>query len=136
MCSTLICLRSICGPFRRQRRCSKQKLHSLDGEQAWWFGVLMRGELPGAGNEPRCCPTQTVFNHYLEQAHRAGIRRKRIETLIGTFLKKYVPGLRRSERRGIGPIYEFPPLLECRAAFERLIQQEIDWPEQDDWRAF
>lgn len=114
----------------------EQKLHSLDGEQGWWLGVLMRGELPGALNEPRCCPTQTVFNHYLEQTDRAGIRRRRIETLIGTFLKKYVPGLRRSERRGIGPIYEFPPLLECRAAFERLIQQEIDWPEQDDWRRF
>jgi hypothetical protein len=45
-----------------------------------------------------------------------------------------VPGLRPSERGGIGPIYEFPPLAECRAAFERQIQQKIDWPEQEDWR--
>jgi hypothetical protein len=112
----------------------EQKLHSLDGEQAWWFGVLMNGELPGYMNEPRCCLRRSLFNHYLEETNRAGIRRKRIETLIGTFLKKYVPGLRRSERRGIGPIYEFPPLAECRAAFERIIQQEIDWPEQEDWR--
>jgi len=63
-----------------------------------------------------------------------GIRRKRIETLIGTFLNKNVPGLRRREKRGDGSIYEFPPLAKCRAAFERLIQQETDWPEQEDWR--
>jgi hypothetical protein len=112
----------------------EQKLHSLDGEQAWWFGVLMNGELPRAWNEPRCCPTQAVFNHYLEQTDRTGIRRKRIETLVGTFLNKSVPGLRRREKRGDGSIYEFPPLAECRRAFETLIQQEIDWPEEDDWR--
>jgi hypothetical protein len=111
----------------------EQKLHSLDGEQAWWLGVLMNGELPGSMDEPRCCRKQALFSHYLEETNRAGIKRKRIETLIGIFLKNYVPGLRRSERRGIGSIYEFPPLGECRAAFERLIQQEIDWPEQDDW---
>lgn len=112
----------------------EQKLHSLDAEQAWWFGVLMNGELPGYINEPRCCLKQTLFNHYLEETNRAGIKRKRIETLIGIFLKKYVPGLRPSARRGIGAIYEFPPLAECRVAFERLIQQENDWPDQDDWR--
>jgi hypothetical protein len=112
----------------------EQKLHSLDGEQAWWLSVLTDGELPGNMNEPRCCSTQTLFNHYREETNRAGIKRKRIETLIGTFLNKHVPGLRRREKRGDGSIYEFPPLAECRGAFEALIQQEIDWPEQDDWR--
>jgi hypothetical protein len=108
----------------------EQKLHSLDGEQAWWFGVLMNGELPGYMGEPRCCRKRSLFDHYIEETNRSGVRRKRIETLIGIFLKNCVPGLRPSERGGIGPIYEFPPLAECRAAFERLIQQEIDWPEQ------
>ena len=70
----------------------------------------------------------------IEETNRAGFKRKQIETVLGIFLKKYVPGLRPSERGGIGPIYEFPPLADCRAAFERLIQQEIDWPEQKDWR--
>jgi hypothetical protein len=111
----------------------EQKLHSLDGEQAWWFGVLMNGELPGHMNEPRCCLRRGLFNHYIEETNRVGVRRKRIETLIGKFLQDYVPGLRRSDRAD-GPIYEFPPLADCRAAFERLIQQEIDWPEQEDWR--
>jgi hypothetical protein len=98
------------------------------------LGVLMSGELPGAWHEPRCCPTQAVFSDYIGQADRAGIRRKRIETLVGTFLNNNVPGLRRREKRGGGSIYEFPPLAECRRAFETLIQQEIDWPEEDDWR--
>ena len=112
----------------------EQKLHSLDGEQGWWLGVLMAGELPALSNEPRCCLKRSVFNHYIEETNRAGFKRKQIETVLGIFLKKYVPGLRPSERGGIGPIYEFPPLADCRAAFERLIQQEIDWPEQKDWR--
>jgi hypothetical protein len=64
----------------------EQKLHSLDGEQGWWLSVLTNGELPGNINEPRCCLRRTLFDHYLEEANRAGIKRKRIETLIGTFL--------------------------------------------------
>jgi hypothetical protein len=112
----------------------EQKLHSLDGEQGWWLGVLRDGELPALFNEPRCCRKRSVFDHYIEANNRAGFKRKQIETVLGIFLKKHVPGLRPSVRGGIGPIYEFPPLADCRAAFERLIQQEIDWPEQEDWR--
>jgi hypothetical protein len=108
----------------------EQKLHSLDGEQGWWLSVLTNGELPGNINEPRCCLRRTLFDHYLEEANRAGIKRKRIETLIGTFLTSMCC---KSEKRGTGSIYEFPPLSECRAAFERLIQQDIEWPEQEDW---
>src|SRR5262249_16964031 len=104
----------------------EQKLHSLDGEQGWWLGVLTDGELPANMIEPRGCRPQTLFSHYREETNRAGIKRKRIETLIGTFLSKHVPGLRRREKRGDGSIYEFPPLAECRGAFEALIQQEID----------
>jgi hypothetical protein len=82
-------------------------------------------------DEPRCCLKRSIFDDYLESSKRAGIKRRRIETLIGKFLADCVPGLCRREKRGVGPIYEFPPLAECRAAFDRLIQQEMEWPDQE-----
>jgi hypothetical protein len=62
---------------------------------------------------------------------------------LGMFLSKHVPGLRR--REGIiiikppgieedGYIYEFPPLEKCRAEFEKLIHQKIEWNECAEWR--
>ena len=31
------------------------------------------------------------------------------------------------------PTYEFPSLLDCRAAFERAMQQQFLWDEKEDW---
>jgi hypothetical protein len=63
------------------------------------------------------------------------------------FLVKQVPGLRKHRRvyrarrtgnAGVtekrGSIYEFPPLADCRAALEKMIQQGVEWPDQDDWQ--
>jgi hypothetical protein len=111
----------------------EQKLHSLDPVQAWWCDMLMTGRLPPGCNEPRCCSKRTLFDAYLDHAKKTGIRRRAVETLVGTFLSKHVPGLHTREVRHIGRVYDFPPLSECRMAFAALIQQEIDWPIQDDW---
>jgi hypothetical protein len=110
----------------------EQKLHSLNPEQAWWFERLMAGRLPRC-NEPRCCSTSDLFNAYLDHADRTGIRRKTLETQLGMFLRKYVPGLQKRKHREIGRIYVFPRLGECRAAFEAVVQQQIEWPDQADW---
>ena len=111
----------------------EQKLHSLNPLQGWWCDMLMTGRLPPGCNEPRCCPKRTLFDAYLDHANKTGIRRRAVETLVGTFLKKHVPGLGIREVRDTGRVYDFPTLSECRMAFAGLIQQEIDWPIQDDW---
>ena len=105
-----------------------QKVASLPSEKAWWLDVLMRGKLPlGCG---RTCPTAELFDDYITHADKIGVRRRAIETQIGMFLSKHVPGLRKSEGR-----YEFPPLAEARAAFAKKLQHTVDWGDENEWRA-
>lgn len=33
-----------------------------------------------------------------------------------------------------GSIISFPPLAECRAAFEKLVAQKIEWDGPDEWQ--
>ena len=125
-----------------------QKISSLDAEQAWWLDTLSRGELPwGCDESNRECASSKLFDTYIRHAGRRGVRRKSIETQLGIFLNKYVPNLRRNLHGQFniwssggqqvkpvsGPTYEFPPLADCRADFERLVQQQFVWDERADW---
>ena len=123
-----------------------QKLSSLDAEQGWWLDVISRGELPWGCEWIRECASSKLFDTYIKHAQRQGVRRKSIETQLGIFLNKHVPGLRRNlhgqydiwtEASGIkniaGPTYAFPSLLDCRAAFESAMRQQFVWDEKVDW---
>ena len=122
-----------------------QQISSLTPEQGWWLDVLNRGELPWGCDEFACCPTRSLIDQYIEHASRRGVRRRAIETQIGMFMGKHVPGLiRRREmcrivtRTGMVMeavmVYAFPPLAECRDAFAKLMQQDLHWDDQQDWR--
>ncbi len=109
-----------------------QKIASLSPEKAWWMDVLNRGILPGGSNDANCCPTQGFFDDYIGHANKTGIRRRSIETQIGQFLRKHVPGLsKRSSETGM--IYQFPPLGDCRDAFTKMLQQDREWDEPLKW---
>jgi Family of unknown function (DUF5906) len=123
-----------------------QKIASLNPEKGWLLDILVRGELPWGCGWVRCCPTQRLFDRYIRHAGRHGVRRRAIETQLGIFLSKNVPGLRKTEGHfkvftkygsvvdASGPIYEFPPLPECRAAFARTMQQDFNWDERKEWQ--
>jgi hypothetical protein len=130
----------------RTKALLDQKINSLDPQQAWWLDVLARGELPWGCDYRRECATEKLFNTYVSHAMRQGVRRRTIETQLGIFLKKYVPNLKRNLRGQYqtwtaadkvkhvdGPTYEFPPLKDCRAEFERLTQQQFPWDDKGDW---
>ena len=123
-----------------------QKIASLTPERGWWLDVLMRGQLPwGCESGTDSCPVPRLFDQYVRHAGRHGVRRRAIETQLGMFLSKYVPGLRRSkgsfarwtQTRGVqdveGYVYTFPPLAKCRETYVEKIQQEIGWDEPEDW---
>jgi hypothetical protein len=124
-----------------------QKLSSLDAEQGWWLDVLSRGELPwGCELNSNFCPSDRLFDRYIRHAGRHGARRKSIQTQLGIFLTKHVPGLRRNTRGrysiwvrtgGIkettGTTYEFPSLQQCRMAFASALQQDFTWDEKEAW---
>lgn len=124
-----------------------QQLASLDAEQGWWLDVLSRGLLPwGCDGNSNCCPSDRLFDRYVKHAGRTGVRRKSIQTKLGMFLNKHVPGLRRlthvpyaiwTKTKGLqeanGTIYEFPALEKCRQAFAAAMQQAFPWDDTEDW---
>ena len=134
-----------------------QKIQSLAPERAWWLDVLKNGRLPWCNkNDPSICPGKALYDHYIRHAQATGARRRQIETAIGIFLrdavidpntgkttlKSYVGtydrpdsilGGSKTER---GTIYQFPALKVCREAFERTIQQSIDWDEPKEWQSW
>jgi hypothetical protein len=121
-----------------------QKMSSLDPTQGWWLDMLNRGELPQIGEEgasPGTCFVSSLFDMYISHASKQGVRRRALETQIGIFLNKHVPGLRRREQKvrqnkkliSLGYVYDFPPLAKCREVFAQALQQKIEWPEKSTW---
>jgi len=124
-----------------------QKLESLSIQEAWWLELLQSGRLPRGMNDPNACSSKALFEHYQDTAQKRGTSRRSTQTLIGKFLKRMVPGVDRRSltyavfdsreemvlRQETGSTYAFPPLSECRAAFERLLHQKIEWTGPDEW---
>jgi Family of unknown function (DUF5906) len=124
-----------------------QKMESLNTEKGWWLDILVSGQLPLVKLEDHlgCCETRHLFDHYVKHASQQGARRRAIETRIGMFLKRHVPGLIKREVATTEPsgfngtkqvmvlVYQFPPLAECRQAFSEKIQQDFAWDNQKDW---
>jgi hypothetical protein len=120
-----------------------QQAETMTTEQGWWYDTLQRGVLPAGCEFSRHCPTDHLFERYLQRTTRQGARRKSSQTQLGIFLHKHVPGLRKPkltyERldNGLvdhGPVYVFPPLKECREAYAKHLQQTVKWDDPEaDW---
>jgi hypothetical protein len=125
-----------------------QKVLTLDHELSWWYTVLQNGVLPWGCDHVRSCPASRLFDHYVRHAMRQGVPRRSIETQIGVMLRKCMPqghelkrnhrGKYRSVMRdGVRPVdgstYEFPPLADCRAAFDREALQPMEWDDKEEW---
>jgi hypothetical protein len=109
-----------------------QKLASLNIEQGWWFDTLMKGELPSGDNGPNRCQPGLLFQKYIIHAQRQGARRRSIETQLGMFLSKNVPGLAKTESKN-QILYVFPSLVKCREAFATALQQDVHWGGKAEW---
>jgi hypothetical protein len=126
----------------------EQKVESLLPEYAWWLDVLKAGRLPWCLVSANRCPGRILYDHYISHSRiKIGTRRRKIETAIGMFLRKIVPGLRSCrehyempDNTGTGDVkiekgtvYTFPPLAACREAFDSKLQQAVGWDAQDGW---
>jgi hypothetical protein len=119
----------------------EQKLHGLDSIESWWLTKLMAGSpLPSLDDWPLEVERDALFNDYIANADRIGIRRKSYETIFGMKLTKIVPGLATKRARVGGGdgvdvrrvrMYKLPPLAECRVAFSDALGQAVDWPAGD-----
>jgi ProQ/FINO family/Family of unknown function (DUF5906) len=122
-----------------------QKIASMTDEEKWYLDLLHEGLLPWGHEEALCCPTSRLQESYNAHVKRRGAKARSIAVQLGIFLKKHLPELkkfddfynrwnaRREEMDSIpGKIYRFPPLQECRAAFEKQMQESFPWPELGD----
>lgn len=125
----------------------EQKIRSFDSIESWWFERLQAGQTTRKtarwlGEIER----ELLFEDYLSEADRIGIKRRAAATEVGMTLKRLVPGLGDIRPRRIGAdgeqhrvrVYVMPDLAACRAAYEVALQQRIEWcdPEGEagEWR--
>lgn len=123
----------------------EQKIRSLPSIDAWWFERLMSGTVTGRAREwKQQIPTLTLYRDYIRVSDQVGIRRKSEQTAFGMRLHKLLPTLGnakrmdevwdddKSEMRSDRVhCYLLPPLQEARAAFEKVVNQSVQWPKDD-----
>ena len=122
----------------------EQKFRSLASVDAWWLERLMSGSTSHHDSTwDRIVPCSQLFDDYVATAEKVGIRRKREQIAFGLALRKLLPSLPRERRtasidgdRGASVrrvwCYRLPPLAEARKAFERAIEQTVEWPSEND----
>jgi len=118
-----------------------QKIESLTPEQAWWLDVLTSGRLPG--RQGHFVSKRALFDSYIAHANKVGVRRRAIETALGMFLRRSVPGLRTWQNQPFvdadgkeyqGNAYSFPSIGTCRRYFVEMLDQEIEWDDREEWQ--
>lgn len=115
----------------------EQKIRSLNSVESWWFERLMEGTTRRKADFWETeVERSLMFEDYLEKSDKVGIKRRSIETEVGTDLKKLVPAMKDGRPRvssGKRPrVYLFPTLAECRASFEAAVGQTVDWGDDGD----
>jgi hypothetical protein len=115
-----------------------QKVAGMSPEMSWWLDVLMNGALPGDRAGEARSPKDILYEHYLMHAQRRGISRRASETVLGSFLHKYVPELRTTRPTILDPkegvhrrarCFEMPALRLCREHFDAVSRSTLDWPD-------
>lgn len=122
----------------------EQKIRSFSPIESFLFHRLWEGFLSSkvSGWPPDSeVKKEALFNQYIDESDRIGIKRRQDQTAFGIGLKKLIPTLKTDLKRpdpdsagGRKGFYGFPPLAVCRDAFETALSQPVDWPTDDELR--
>jgi hypothetical protein len=118
-----------------------QKIYSMDAVQAYWYERLQEGTMPHYDQEEgfyyddlwERVMKDRFYDDYVKRAGMAGIAHKGVKTTVALGLKKLLPDgypktSRRTDEKGnLKYWWEFPPLEECRAHFEKVMKMKCDW---------
>jgi len=125
--------------FPQTAALMEQKIFSMTPIQKFWFSKLGSGILANGGTGwDDEIPTKSLYGDFVRFCNDIGIRHKPADSEFGTQLKKIVQGLHNSKGRTgrYGThrpnVYRVPPLQECRAAFEKFINYQVEWPVYED----
>ncbi|MCA0929754.1 primase-helicase family protein [Ruegeria profundi] len=117
----------------KTKALAEQKILSMSDIEKWFFEVLHRGDLPkDTGFWPVQVPCRSVVRDYENFCWDVGQCRRSAETQVGKYLHKLLPGLRIVRPGGGERQYVLPSLAECRAAFDRAMRSQTDWPVYDE----
>ena len=110
---------------------TKQKIRTLSAEHRWLYRKLEAGKILNT-HEGWVCEVEKkdVQDDYINEARNLSVPHRSDQTVLGIMLKEFFPTLQTKKRYG-RLLYVFPPLEECRAHFEKKINDKIDWPEDD-----
>lgn len=125
-----------------------QKIHSMTPIVKFWFGCLEAGSQLGGqrgyagGGEyhnekgwETVISVSALYGVYVEQSRQVGVTRRSMEMELANVLKRMAPGVihRRLYVNGTQKrAWKFPPLKECRAAFDQYMNWTYQWPSIDD----
>jgi hypothetical protein len=129
-----------------------QKVHSMTPVEKFWFGCLEAGSQIGGRrvwNEGIYADDQgwqtlirsaALYDAYVARSQQAGVSRKAMEMELAKALKRMLPPdtehkplpFDGGQARG----WKFPPLEDCRKAFDEYMRWTYSWPnDQDDQKA-
>jgi len=115
---------------------TEQKHHSLSVDEECWLDILTGGVLPFDLEGEGRCLSAALTTHF-EEKTRWSKGRRAMETRFGNFLKRIAPGVKKVRVKdpvsgGRHYSYEFPPLSECRRAFDA----DADWTDPHEWQPY
>jgi hypothetical protein len=134
---------------------SEQKAQSLDDGEAWYRQLLKdagwrfkefsdfcdedfvcKANDPGWAGRAMTISKKAVHEHYLEYRKSMGERgRAKSVDALGRMLARFsqhtIQPLQRKKGGDVIPIYVFPKLSECRAAFDQVMKSTTKWDDDE-----
>jgi hypothetical protein len=131
-----------------------QKVHSMTPMERFWFGCLKAGSQMGRHREgfssgdgrwggiyendwgwETGVGAAELYEEYIRRSQQAGVTRRAMEMELAAALKGMVPGVRHgrftmAEGKAQVRAWIFPPLKECREAFDQYMKWTYPW--EDD----
>lgn len=126
--------------FPKTKALLETKVMSLTPVQKFWYQRLELGYFidESIGWNEGVVPKECLYDHYIHYAEKLGIKHKSTPQEFGTQLLKIFPSGKVSTKEkkyfkdmGRKNVYIFPSLTECRKMFEAFINQDIEWPEEE-----
>jgi hypothetical protein len=112
-----------------------QKIESLDAKGQWLLTILRNGSLGGFSEKwpTTPVPATEVYESYLDAARAIGAPRRSVEMQVSAFLRlvfgeELAKGRAKAgDAKRLARAFSFPPLGDCREAFENWLGSSVDW---------
>ena len=122
--------------FPRTEALMDQVVNSMSPVEKFWYDRLRQGTLSKEDDEWKGhVPTEELYSEYSEYAKQIGSRFILSDSQFGKEVKRLCPEVDKRKPKADHPScgngrknhYVFPGLKQCREAFEKLVNIEVQW---------